>query len=74
MTCPACNSKNVYNIRFYGDGKGYCKFCPQYKPKSINGLFIRAVNPGSVGKRTVAHDQDISRRRLAEDGHTVVRI
>lgn len=74
MICPSCKASDVYSIRYFGNGLVQCKFCPdKYTPVSQVGLFIRAINPGSVGKRTIAHDRDISRRRLAEDGRTVIR-
>ena len=51
-------------------GRWYCPYCSD-KPvlTPIYGRFIRAVLPvDSVGRRTAAHDADIVRRRLREDG------
>lgn len=73
MICTNCGSE-THKIKQYGHISN-CPYCPdKYIPKPIVGRFIRAsLGLKSVGKRTAAHDLDISRRRLAEDGRTVIR-
>ena len=75
MTCPTCKAKHVYRLTQRESGKWECAYCPVKQPtKQKNGLFIRAITGNPNSRRTVAHDNDISRRRLAEDGRTVIRV
>jgi len=75
MICPSCGTM-VYKTTTFENGKTQCKYCPEkHTPKPLAGLFIKfAGGINSNSKRTVAHDMDISRRILAEDGKTVIRV
>ena len=74
MTCGNCGSITATRSKIYYTEKvriENCNDCPdKYVPRPIVGMFIKF--PGGI-KRTVAHDMDISRRRLAEDGRTVIK-
>ena len=75
MKCPNCGNENATRLSYYGNGVINCKYCPvRYEPKPLFSRFVRAVlGVDSIGRRTAAHDADMSRRRLAEDGRTVIR-
>lgn len=82
MKCSNCNSEtNRTSIYFLEDGRKIeqCTFCPEkYQPRQIyktDGIYVRGGRDHlrSVGKRTAAHDADISRRRLSPDGKEVYR-
>lgn len=74
MKCTSCGSEVVKIITFE-NGITQCRECPKkYVPKPMVGLFIKhASGINERSRRTAAHDQDISRRRLGSDGKTVVR-
>ena len=76
MTCPTCKSEHVYRLIHREAGRWECNFCPDKLPmKRKTGAFIRHISGvNSNSRRTAAHDMDISRRRLAEDGRTVIRV
>lgn len=79
MICPSCGTSVYRTKTFYlesGEKIEQCKYCPKkHIPKPLAGLFIRAaLGINSKGKRTVAHDNDISKRILAEDRKTVIRV
>ena len=74
MICFNCKSEvSRVKIYFTDDGKiENCSECPEkYIPKQAQGLFITSAE--SNRGMTVAHYNDISRRRLGEDGRTVIR-
>lgn len=80
MICPnpTCGNEKAYAVTFYGTGENKVAICDHckgsYTPKPIVGLGIRHIGGvNSTGKRTAAHDMDISRRRLAPDGKNVIR-
>lgn len=74
MICPSCGSE-VIRIRTFENGVSQCRECPdKYVPNPMVGMFIRhAGGIHEKSRRTAAHDADISRRRLAGDGKTVIR-
>ena len=76
MECPTCHNKFAYRMMTVFTAKNgkiqVCDHCTSdYKPESRIGTFIRNIEPGSKGKRTVAHDMDIRSRRLNPEGQVV---
>lgn len=74
MICENCNS-TTYRYRSYTDSKGNrivnCPYCPtKYTPTPLfrTGLIKVAGSMGGIGKRSAAHNDDISRRRVAPNG------
>lgn len=75
MFCHNCG-KEVYRITTFENGISQCRYCPdKYVPQAIVGSYIKSASGihETKSRRTAAHNNDISRRRLAEDGKTVIR-
>ena len=74
MKCPSC-SFETHRVTVFENGLSQCPYCPvKYVPKPAVGLFIKhASGIHQFSRRTAAHDADISRRRVAEDGKSIVR-
>lgn len=74
MTCENCGSDKAtrQSTYFLGNGKKVvnCEYCPdKYSPTPLVGKGVQYTSIHHEGKpRTMAHDMDISRRRLAPDG------
>ena len=73
MICPNCGSETQRVKSFYNEN-GRIDNCPNCPNKHIPiPLFSRDMIKvqgafGGKGKRTAAHNDDISRRRVASDG------
>lgn len=66
--CNNCGNENYGRFSIFYTKEGSvenCKYCPsKFVPEPIQSLFVKYVGGAPGTRRTVAHDNDISRRRV----------
>mgnify|MGYP001579341885 CR=1 FL=1 len=77
MTCKTCGlegSRAFYDPKSH---KWYCSSCPEKPERPMSLLLSKSFllriqgRHGGVGKRTTAHDNDISHRKVMPNGEVI---